>query len=277
MIDKKVLEEIVYNSPLVLLSIRDKETIDLANNYLPYSTGFELECEKKPTYNEETFKKIPNIIWDSSQDAYEQRYRIPNGINGLICLYNICYHLGNNSLLNMGSGIHYHIDCTDVTVQDLEVAFNRDSRFESEILKELDTWEYGGKYNSRGTSFGYKHNGGTLGNWVRWNGLGTLEFRIGNMSFDYKVLVKQIIHANDIVRRWKNKIPDYNNCIEYNGTNYKNQIDYQKNMDSNFVSYNHKIEALSNTLNSFNSTPTINTVDVAQARSIVKDRSHKLY
>lgn len=268
MIDKKILEEIINTSPLVLLSIRDKEVIDLANSYLPYSTGFEIECEKKPTYNEEIFKNIPNIIWDSYQDSCEQRYRIPNGINGLICLYNICYHLGNNSLLNLGSGIHYHVDCTDTDLSKLTSSFDKD--FEKCILSELDEWGYTGTYNKRGTSF-YRD-----GAWIRWNDLKTLEFRLGNMSFDYQVLVKRIIHANNIVFRWKNRIETYHGVISYKEVNYENQIKYQKSIDMAPTSYENRIRVLSEKL--IISKPIeIDDNITDNIKREVRGRVHKLY
>lgn len=269
MIDKKTLEEIVYKAPLVLLSIRDREIVDMANNYLPYSTGFEIECQKKSTYDESTFLNIPNFINDSYRTNNEQRYRIPNGVNGLICLYNICYHLGNNSLLNMGSGIHYHIDCTDTNDMALRNVVSSDAQFGPNILKELDTWNYGGTYNKRGISLL------GAGNWIRYNDLNTLEFRIGNMSFDYEVLVKQIIHANDIVRRWKNKIPNWNDEITYREINYKSQIAYQKTIDIDKSSYEYKIQALLEKLNISEAIP--NTLPIDDIKQTTKSRVHKLY
>jgi len=271
MISKKELEEIVYTSPLVLLGIKDKSIINTANEYLPYSTGFEIECDKKETYDELVFKNIPNIIWDSTQSNYEQRYRIPNGVNGLICLYNICYHLGNNSLLNMESGIHYHIDCTDVKYTELSDALQRDNNFGEEILTELDSWDYRGTYNKRKISIGIF----TGYNWIRYNGEHhTLEFRIGNMSFDYGVLVKQIIHANNIVRRWKNKIVGFDDSIIYNPINYKDQIEYQKVIHIKPTDYEFKIQKLKQSMQSEEIEDIIAQEDVKQQ---VKTRLHKLY
>ena len=78
-----------------------------------YSTGFEIECSCKEDVNFKAFRNIPNIIEADVNTCNEQRFRIPNGIEGLQCLFNISIVLKKEALLNPGSGIHYHIDCTD--------------------------------------------------------------------------------------------------------------------------------------------------------------------
>lgn len=188
----KDLEDYLYN-PLILLTIKDESIINRVNKLLPYSTGFEIECSKSEFFKNSNFTIIPNIL-DVSCDNGEQRYRIPNGIPGLICLFNICNQLKIDSLLNFGSGIHYHIDTTDCFKDLVKTATEN----QDWILNELDTWNYKGDYNKRGIN--------PFGNWLKFNSLETFEFRIGEMSFDYKVLVNRIIHANNIVKRLKDQI-----------------------------------------------------------------------
>jgi len=165
--------------------------------FLPFSTGFEIECNKGEDFNDQNFKNIPNII-EVLCDTSEQRFRIPNGILGLQCLYNISIQLKKNSLLNPLSGIHYHIDFTDAyeyLTSDM-IEFNK-----SWMLEELDEWNYVSFYNSRNINFNTCHN------WVRFQGIfKTLEFRIGEMTFDYSLLFKRIVHANFIVQEFKEKI-----------------------------------------------------------------------
>lgn len=184
------LKELI-NTPLVLITL-PKEVIEQVNEFLPYSTGFEIECNKLSTFKDENFRIIPNIL-DVNCDSYEQRFRIPNGVAGFICLYNICEQLRLNSELNMGSGIHYHIDFTDCFVNLTTSFLEANSEW---ILNELDSWNYQGIYNKRNVSQ-YSHT------WMRTNDLGTIEFRLGEMSFDYKVLVERIIHCNSIAKRLK--------------------------------------------------------------------------
>lgn len=189
-----LIEECVYHTPLALLAIKNEEVLSKVNNYLPYSSGFEIECNKLCTFSIEAFKMIPDIM-DINVDVSEQRFRIPNGVAGLICLYNICEQLKENSELNMGSGIHYHIDMTDCyeSITNEVIKNNKDW-----ILKELESWEYKGTYNPKEVS--------RYRSWVRFNEIKTMEVRIGEMSFDYEVLVKRIIHANQITRRLREEI-----------------------------------------------------------------------
>ena len=220
---EELIKESIYHSPLALLTIKDKEKIELINSYLPFSSGFEIECNQiENVFDVNNFKAIPDIVHIQC-DGYEQRYRIPNGIRGFICLYNICEQLKFNSELNPLSGIHYHIDMTHVvkSIQGINfplvISENKDW-----ILNELDSWEYMGTYNKREVS-----TGGAV--WLRFPTYHkTAEFRCGEMSFDYEHLVKRIIHANDIVRRLTEKllgvpysqkgleeIPDFTDVLEY--------------------------------------------------------------
>lgn len=191
----KELEELLYN-PLVLLTVKDETILNQFNNLIPYSTGFEIECDKKSSYNVLDFTTIPYIM-DVNTDSSEQRYRIPNGIRGLICLFIICEQLKNNSELNFGSGIHYHLDTTDCFDELQGIAIkNKDW-----ILNELDTWDLKGCTQPRTIQDKNRGNG-----FIVFNSLRTFEFRIGEMSFDYEILVNRIIHANNIVKRLKDEI-----------------------------------------------------------------------
>lgn len=195
--NKELLTSTVYNNPIPLLSLVSKESIDYVNSLLPYSTGFEIECNYNKQYNIDNFKSIPNIL-AVNNDSSEQRYRIPNGLKGILCLYTISQQLAINSEENKGSGIHYHIDCTDCFEFITERFLNENSEW---ILKELDTWNYQGTYNLRKVSKESNHN------WLRGNEqFKTMEFRIGEMTFDYKILIKRILHCNAIIKHLKDKL-----------------------------------------------------------------------
>lgn len=215
MIDKKQLEALVYTDPLGLLTLRSKEDIDLANSYLPYSTGFEIECEQAEDYTKQSFDAIPNIMEIASSGS-EQRYRIPNGINGLICLYHISNEAKRSLLLNYGSGIHYHVDCTDCWRRELAEELIKQREW---IIADLDKWKNKGTYNSIGVSIGaipdtrdlsyasVSHlTSEFLSSWVRANHLQTLEFRIGEMTFEYTDWVKCIVEVNKMVKSLKDAI-----------------------------------------------------------------------
>ena len=216
-IKNEFIKRCVYDTPLLLLAFKDKKTIDYINNLLPYSTGIEIECNKSPNFDIDLFRSIPDIIAINCDNS-EQRFRIPNGINGMICLYNICQQLKHNSELNFGSGIHYHIDTTgfhDEVVRELE-------KNEESVLKELDSWNYQGNYNKRGIST-YVYG---TGMWVRQQkDFKTLEFRIGEMSFDYNLIIKRIFHCQSIVKNLAINA-GINDKVIFNETNNLLLLDY---------------------------------------------------
>ena len=169
----------------------------LGYHYLPYSTGFEIECNMKPGYRTDVFTNIPNIM-EADVNGYEQRFRIPEGLEGLKCLFEISVNLKEQALFNPDSGIHYHIDFTDVYKY-----FNKEfvAKHKEWILNELDSWNYQGTYNKRNIEFSLSHN------WVRFQEtFKTMEFRLGEMTFDYELLFKRITHANAIVRQLKEEL-----------------------------------------------------------------------
>ena len=98
------------NNPLFLKKVQS--VYEVAEIMLPYDTGIELECFKGKKFDIENFQKIPDIK-DVNVDDGEQRFRIPNSLEGFICLYNLCETLKENSVPEIGSGLHYHIDFTN--------------------------------------------------------------------------------------------------------------------------------------------------------------------
>lgn len=188
-VEEESIDTIIKTVPLALDS-KDKSIKKLGKFYLPFSTGFEIECERKPTFNEQDFLDIPNII-EVRVDSHEQRFRIPKGIKGLICLYNISIALKKNSLLNQGSGIHYHVNFNKYYdfLTDNEINANKEW-----ILRELDSWNYKGTYNQRNVSRG--RTAVKIHSSYR-----TLEFRIGEMTFSYWLLFKRIVHCNAIAQK----------------------------------------------------------------------------
>lgn len=250
---EELIEESIYTYPLALLSIKDKQLITKINEYLPYSIGIEIECNKSSNFNLNRFTNIPDIM-SVNIDDYEQRFRIPNGLCGLICLYNICNELKVNSELNFGSGNHYHIDMT-YTYHLLSDKFIKDN--ENWILKELDEWGYEGTYNRRTINFSANHN------WMRFqNDFKTAEIRIGNMTFDYEVIVKRLIHACKIIRRLNLQLVNKEH-ITYN------KPDFEKLKSTiKYTTYNSKLEYLTAQLQNFKE----NIITDEDKKQIIKNR-----
>ena len=187
------IDTILKTIPLAL-DVEDKIVQKLALFYFPYSVGFEIETI---TENIRIFDEIPYLI-ENKSSINELRFRIPNGIKGIQCLFNISIYLKKYAELNPDSGIHYHIDCTDVYDLFTLDFINNHSDY---ILTELDKWEYKGTYNPRRCVFSGSRN------WVRFKDtLKTMEIRIGEMTFDYELLFKRIVHCNEIVRTLKTEL-----------------------------------------------------------------------
>ena len=199
-----MLLDTILENPIPLLEIKDKKVLEAIDNLLPFSSAFESECFDS-NFRKEEFKKIPDIM-NVSGGYGEVRFRIPPGLKGLICLYNISIELKKQCELNLGSGNHYHVDCTDIW--DF-ITLEHIRELESYLLTELDTWNYKGTYNSRGI-YGKNSCSGT---WIRFNDLRTMEYRIGEMTFDCSLLAKRIIHCNKLTSDFKLLVLESNSSI----------------------------------------------------------------
>lgn len=190
----KNLEGYVYNTPLKLLEIKDKTFLEeLGFYYLPYSIGLEIECDDQPNSDIRNCLKAIPFMKSVVTDSHEKRFRIPYGINGLICLYLASTQLKSNCLTT-DSGIHYHVDMTSY-YELINKEFLEDNS--SWILEELDSWNYGGNYNRRRVDF----SGFT---WCRFqSGFKTMEVRIGEMTFDYSLMLKRISSCCKIATKIK--------------------------------------------------------------------------
>lgn len=190
---EELVGEAVRTAPLILLTVKSPKVYEICTKLLPYSTGFEIECSRLPEFKLSNFENIPGIMAVGC-DGCEQRFRIPPGLPGIFCLYAISVQLKLNSALNEGSGIHYHVDMTDccqsITQQNVD-----DNKYW--MLRELETWNYKGTYNPKEIRLG---KGGWAGFRLSKN---TLEIRIGEMTFDYELLIQRILHAQEIVMRFR--------------------------------------------------------------------------
>lgn len=222
---EELLREAVFKQPLVLLTLKDEESIKYVESFLPYSIGFEIECHQGEQFSQDHFKKIPNIM-DVQCDPSEQRFRIPPGIRGLVCLWHITECLKIYSDLNLGSGIHYHVDMT-ANWNRLNPKIVEEN--EPWLMEECDKWEYKGTYNSRGLSFTtYNDDSYYSGAWIRFQSdFKTAEFRIGEMSFDYDYIVSRMIDASRIITKLIEEIKGDLNVEIPPVTNHKELINFK--------------------------------------------------
>lgn len=205
------IEKLILEFPIPLLGIENSKILDAIDAYLPYSIGMEFECFQKGTYSENSFRNIPNIM-DVQVDTNEQRYRIPKGLKGLVCLYHICTQLKLNSDLDLRSSNHYHFDFTDIIYIDnnneiihkgIVCDENKDY-----ILNELIKWETAKNLTQKE-------------NWIRFfnSPLCTLEIRIGEPTFEYEIIVKRLIDGCRISKYLKDWIKDNEQIEQLNRLN----------------------------------------------------------
>jgi len=235
-INKELLEEIIYRSPLALLKIKDKNVIRQINSYLPYSVGMEFECYKKEGFLESNFTNIPYIMAVDT-DSNEQRYRIPPGIKGLICLYNISIQLKLNSDIDMGSSVHYHTDMTHLWSKVSGKFIDEVNPF---IIEKLTEWK---------TALDMTY--AVRGSWYKFNDWKTLEVRIGEPTFDYSILVKRAIQCAEIVRHLQFLLNVEYHKIEPEILDGKDLLNYIRGCkfpkDNKLKELNAKLEELNNT------------------------------
>jgi hypothetical protein len=141
----------------------------------------------------------PGVTDDISSMFNEHKIRIKN-YTQLQGLYDILNDMKTYCKLNMGSGIHIHIDISDV----YEVIADKDELlhlFQGTLTPKLDEiekifyphGEYEGTYN-------HKRVGIWKDNWVAVRGdKRSLEFRIAPMTFDYTTIVTWLVKLNRLV------------------------------------------------------------------------------
>lgn len=202
----KAVRELIQHAPLQLLKLKEPKLIAYANSLWPRDVGIEVETMMQEYDSNEVFQHIPKLIEDESSTS-ELRFRLPSGIDGIISLYQLSQWLIKTQKLNPKSGIHYHIDMTDSIYWD---KFDENcSEFTKHflkkqewLLKELDKWGYSGHFNTREIS--------TTKRWVRlhkW--YHTMEFRIGEMTFDYELLLKRILHCQRLCKMFDNVVKQH--------------------------------------------------------------------
>lgn len=227
---KKLIENSIRMNPLALLTISNPALIDIANNFLPYSAGFEFEVFKQSCFKLHEFNDIPNIL-AVNIDNNEQRFRIPNGLNGFICLYFICEKLKLNSYYDINSSIHYHTDMRRFycKISDEFIKENNDW-----IIDEVATW---------GEDFKTKEGRcSRLRGWVRFHdNLKTLEIRLGEITFDYKTIVNRLLHCQRIVQKIEKNLNKNPECTFDKETHTIN-LEYLKNLKTPFCEIRNKVE-----------------------------------
>ena len=213
----KMVRDAVRQCPLPLLGIKGHKYID---SLLPYSTGIEISIHTDFLKDIYGFFN-PNIKRDIERDiennfnllafdfiSNELKFRIKPGVEGMVSLYNMCEFLKKYAAINPSdkAGNHYHIDCSEMKsfhyFRESTLSMNTDW-----ILESLLSWNYKGSYNPYSVT---KDKKGVVSFRSDYR---TIEFRLGETTFDYSLMIKRIIHAQNIVKRMKSDYKKINSLM----------------------------------------------------------------
>lgn len=209
----KMVKGLVMTNPLPLMSedrlgyskgITDN-LVRYINSIFTRDIGIEIEAILKSNYTIVDFHEAwnnANLVCSEDSDADEIRIRLnfyDNSISRcLIDLYLGLEIIKEYYKLNILSGIHYHVDCPTIFLTP-NIAYDSNivSNQHEWVFKALSSWNYneakGG--NARYISI------------LKWSQVRihrvykTLEYRIGEMTFDYSVILKRIVHITNITNK----------------------------------------------------------------------------
>lgn len=219
-------DNLLFLNPTILDNLKDYNSEytkleEQAIYYLPYNTGIEIECNVQRNWSPSLYDELDLVA--NRSDIYEQRIQIYPGLRGAVSLYKYLQILQEYGI-HTTSGIHIHVDVSKFTKyqysdqkfslsssksESLGEYFKKHSDF---ILKELDSWGYKGTYNQREVR-------GSKGGWFGYRSeKDSVEIRICEMTFDYRVLIKRIVHCQYIVKylyaiQMKDRFEDYKKYI----------------------------------------------------------------
>jgi hypothetical protein len=189
-----------------------KITKGILYNMIPLRSSIEIECITslsnvlKRNFN--TMQKRYDIFEYSddkreikSNKICEHRISILNYSQAL-GLYKILEDMKKYCKLNMRSGIHIHINASNI----INIDYLKDSTkyfiINDYLTDQLDKLEqifgeYKGRHNRKLVNIEQKNS------WIniRYRQFNTIEFRIAPMTFEYETIIKWIIECNKIVKQ----------------------------------------------------------------------------
>ena len=208
-----MVKGLVMTNPLPLMS---EDRLDYAkgitdnlvryiNSIFTRDIGIEIEAILKDEYSIFDFHEAwnnANLVCSENSDSDEIRIRL-NFYNNSISKCLIDLYLGLEIIkkyykLNILSGIHYHVDCPEIFLNcNLYGYFNTVSDQHKWVFKALSSWNYDEVKGSNARQI-------SIDKWsqVRIHRCyKTLEYRIGEMTFDYSLILKRIVHVTNITNK----------------------------------------------------------------------------
>jgi hypothetical protein len=198
MLAKQIKTALIFDPERIgyFLENHPELTKKLALELVPRTVGMEIEVEN-------TRDKVALLIRPhSTHSTSELRFFLGKGINFFKELYIVTLLLNEHSTINPSSGIHYHSftylkglrDCfygISGSSEDSEM----NNKFNSEFSKLVNHWGYSGTYN---TGISFTSGGSRI---MRINESNhTWEIRVGEMTFDYSLIVKRSINSVKITK-----------------------------------------------------------------------------
>lgn len=152
--------------------------------------------------SERKLQDLKNLItrpnWDAETLNYnEHRLSIANytGLNGLYKVLNL---MKEYCVYNTKAGIHIHVDFSKYPIPDNNLRDFQETKISDAITPLLD--EVGHIFRDDITTLTDK----SYGSWIRLNKPGdelTIEFRLGDMTFEYETIVDWMIKCNSFVKK----------------------------------------------------------------------------
>lgn len=206
-----MIRKAVRTNPKVLTALKDPKKIAYANSFLPKDTGIEFEvalihdntAEGLYRYyiksNHIDYSLVRNTMTGFNRDTAsypEKRFRIKNGVQGMIQLFNISLFMTKYGLLNEKSVIHMHVGTEIIPKTKYSWMTSTSSPIEVTNLakKYLHLFD---------PSMHDLHNRSELTkqNWINFNSrYNTLEYRGIPLSFKYSHLIRYAIICQNITQ-----------------------------------------------------------------------------
>lgn len=211
------IKDAVYTAPYLIPGYLKNKTFDhrittgILAKLLPLRWGIEFECINGLPININNSLNLydfsQNYPYNPESDQQNEIRLSGQGYLYLSALYMALNKMKTYCKLIDGGGIHIHINYLNYpTNQSKLVTFFSQSKILDQVYKIFGS-KYVGNYNLKNCSI---HKG----NWVRITH-NTIEFRIGDLTFEYEEIVQILIKLQSLVKRALNETYDRNEITDY--------------------------------------------------------------
>ena len=204
---QRVRDAVLTAPHLIPVYLKDKSfnpkiTTGIMAKMLPLRWGIEFECigaipgiiqMNIPQWGNES-NKVCEFSQDTRTADVENEIRISGrGYTHLTGLYNLLQHMKQCCQIVKGGGIHIHINHSGyyADINKMLVFFQQECVLDK--VYEIFGSQYKGIYNAKVAAW-------SKGSWVRITD-NTIEFRIGELTFEYTEIVKILIALQSLMKQ----------------------------------------------------------------------------